>query len=182
MADIKTILNDRLEEKQRLTSAFSLMINLLIGSSALIFLALILVWLTRSQSAIMIPSSLKWNTILIVCSSLIIEKCHSELKTDNHKHAITLMNLGLLMGLSFSVIQIFNWFEIVDDHPLQQNIFLPITIVHFLHIVIGLLLLIGVRNKIKKCEIHSKNLSYFKRVNFFWHYLGVLWIFILVIL
>lgn len=180
MSNYREIVHDRLKQKEKLANAQSMMVSLFIGSSMILFLVLIAIWLTREQFEIKIPAILYWNTLLILFSSLTLELALKEIRNDNYKYANTLLVITIISGVVFAAIQINAWSSLLRLHPLGQNIFLPITILHFIHIIVGSIMLLSLKLKIE--TFHMKNMKLPKRVSYFWHYLGLVWLFILFVL
>src|SRR5690606_30996697 len=85
--------------------------------------------------------------------------------------------LGLFFGLLFSVLQVVGWHELLDTNMSFRNILFPFSLVHFIHVSVGLILLISVFKQIREYRIHSRSRHYAYNVFMFWHFLGMVWLF-----
>ena len=181
MEEVRQIVNARIEEKGKTRNAFNLATALFIGASSILFLTLFIVWAIRSFPDFEIPVSFYLNTIVILMSSILLYSGQEKIKDDDTNKGAMMIYFSGLLGIVFAGVQVLGWREIMKTQSVSQNIIIPFTAVHFLHIAIGVTLLYTVFKKVKSLNIHSKDMSFLTNVSRFWHFLGLIWIlFILV--
>lgn len=172
----KEILQARLQEKQRMQAAGRMMTKLFIATSSLIFVTFIIVWLFQNLPEIFIPTIYKVATWFILVSSALIVMSQLKIREDEIEKAFRFVVLGLLFGLFFLILQFVGWSELLDSNMSYRNILFPFSLVHFLHVLIGMGLLLSVLRKVREYRVHSKAKNYAFNVFFFWHFLGVIWL------
>lgn len=172
----KEIVQARIEEKQKMLNANRHMTKLFILSSSLIFVTFILVWLLQNFPELSIPTVYEVATWFILVSSALIVVGQIKIRKDEIEKAFRFTGLGLFFGLLFSVLQVIGWQELLDGNGSFRNIIFPFSLVHFIHVTVGLLLLVSVFRKIREYRVHSKSRQYAYNVFLFWHFLGVVWI------
>ncbi len=178
---VKEIVETRLTEKQRKNEAMRMGIILFLGASTIIFLAFLIIANVRGLPEIAWPKYLQFSTISILLSSIFLVLVNNDLKNDHFERAQGLMLLVILNGALFGISQVSTLGGLlVGEVP--TDLLLPVLVVHFTHIVIGLALLIIQLIKIRKFEIHSRSINFANNVSLFWHFLSILWIGFLVVL
>ncbi|WP_370086356.1 hypothetical protein [Ekhidna sp.] len=172
----KEIVLERLKEKQRLISAGKHMTRLFIITSLLIFITLLIVWVLQSLPALIIPTIYEVATWFILVSSALIVLGQLMIKEDEIEKAFRFTGMGLFFGLLFSVLQVIGWQELLDSNLSFRNILFPFALIHFIHVTIGLILLLSVFRKIRKYRVHSRSKQYAYNIFLFWHFLGTVWL------
>lgn len=173
----KEIVQYRIEEKQRMQNAGRLMTKLFIATSSLIFVTLLIVWISQKLPQIIVPTIYEVATWFILVSSALIFMGQIKIREDEIEKAFRFTGLGLFFGLLFSVMQVVGWNELLDKNMAFQNILFPFSLVHFIHVSVGLFLLVTVFNKIREYRVHSRSKQYAFNVFMFWHFLGLVWLF-----
>lgn len=172
----KEIIQSRLEEKERMKAAGNLMTKLFIMTSGLIFLTLIIVWLINSLPELQIPTIYEVATWFILVSSALAIMSQLKIREDDIEKAFRFTGMALFFGLLFSVLQVIGWKELLDTNQTFRNILLPFSLIHFVHVSVGLALLVSVFRKIREYRVHSRSKHYAGNVFLFWHFLGVVWL------
>lgn len=172
----KEIVLERLKEKQRLVNAGKHMTKLFIITSFLIFITLLIVWVLQSLPVLIIPTIYEVATWFILVSSALIVLGQLMIREDEIEKAFRFTGMGLFFGLLFSVLQVVGWQELLDSNLSFRNILFPFAFIHFIHVTIGLILLLSVFRKIRKYRVHSKSKQYAYNVFLFWHFLGTVWL------
>ncbi len=175
MTEIKLV-KSRLEEKSKVQKAHKQMMKMLIGTSILIFITLLLVWLIQSSPETEIPTVYLYSSLIIIISSLIVHLAKKAIGTDEIENAIILISVAIIMGSLFMVSQYQGWTQLVELSQQFKNILLPFTIIHFVHTMIGLIFLILVFFRLKTYRIHSRAIGISSNVFYFWHFLGIVWL------
>ncbi len=173
----KELVQERIREKQRMQNAARHMTKLFIATSSLIFVTFIVVWLLQNFPQITIPEVYEVATWFILVSSALLIMSQLKIREDEIEKAFRFTALGLFFGLLFSILQVIGWNELLDSNLTYRNILFPFSLVHFIHVTVGLILLISVFRQIREYRVHSKSSHYAYNVFLFWHFLGVVWLF-----
>ncbi|WP_425392000.1 hypothetical protein [Ekhidna sp.] len=172
----REIIQERLQEKQRMINAGRQMTKLFILTSSLIFITLLLVWFLQKLPELIIPTVYEVGTWFILVSSALIVIGQLKIKEDEIEKAFRFTGLGLLFGLLFAVLQVIGWQELLNANLSFRNILFPFSLIHFIHVSVGLILLISVFRKIREYRVHSKSRQFAYNVFMFWHFLGGVWL------
>lgn len=172
----REIIKARLEEKKRMLNASRHMTRLFIITSAMIFGTFVIVWLLQNLPVLHIPTVYEVASLFILVSSALIIMGQMKIREDEIELAFRYTGLGLFFGLLFSVLQVIGWHELLDTNLSFRNILFPFSLVHFIHVSVGLFLLVTVFTKIREYRIHSKSRQYAYNVFMFWHFLGLVWL------
>jgi len=172
----KEIVRERLLEKQRMVNASKLMTRLFIITSSLIFVTLLIVWALQKLPDLTIPAIYEVATWFILVSSALIVVGQFKIKEDEIEKAFRFTGLGLFFGLLFSVLQVIGWQELLNSNLTFRNILFPFALIHFIHVSVGIGLLVSVFRKIREYRVHSKSRQYAYNVFLFWHFLGMVWV------
>ena len=177
----KEIVQERLQEKQRMVNASKHMTRLFIITSSLIFITLLLVWILMILPELIIPTIYDVATWFILVSSGLIVMSQIKIQEDEIEKAFRFTGLGILFGLLFSVMQVIGWDELLLSNSSFRNILFPFSLIHFFHVSIGLFLLVSVFRKIREYRVHSKSRQYAYNVFLFWHFLGAVWLIFIIL-
>ncbi|MEO1254737.1 MAG: hypothetical protein AAFY41_07625 [Bacteroidota bacterium] len=172
----REIVQERLQEKQRMANAGKTMTKLFIITSGLIFVTLLIVWILQSLPSLIIPTIYEVATWFILVSSALIVMSQIKIREDDIEKAFRFTALGLFFGLLFSALQVIGWQELLNSNLSFRNILFPFALIHFIHVMVGLVLLISVFRKIREYRVHSKSRQYAYNVFLFWHFLGAIWL------
>ncbi len=172
----REIVQERLQEKQKMINAGKHMTKLFIVTSSLIFFTLVVVWVFQNLPSISIPTIYEVATLFILVSSALIVIGQLKIREDDIEKAFRFTGLGLFFGLLFSVLQVVGWQEMLSANLSYRNILFPFSLIHFIHVSVGLILLISVFRKIREYRVHSKSRQYAYNVFMFWHFLGAVWL------
>ena len=172
----KEIVQERLLEKQKMVYASRHMTRLFIITSSLIFMTLLVVWILQNLPELIIPTVYEVATLFILVSSGFIVLGQLKIREDEIEKAFRFTGLGLVFGLLFSTLQVIGWQEMLDSNLTFRNILFPFSLIHFIHVAVGLALLISVFRKIREYRVHSRSKQYAYNVFLFWHFLGMVWL------
>jgi len=170
------IVKERLQEKQRMINANRHMTKLFIITSSLIFITLLVVWILQQLPELVVPTIYEVATWFILVSSGLIVMSQMKIREDEIEKAFRFTGLGLFFGLLFSVLQVIGWQELLHSNLTFRNFLFPFSLIHFLHVAVGLILLISVFRKIREYRVHSKSRQFAYNVFMFWHFLGAVWL------
>lgn len=127
------------------------------------------------------------NTIILITSGYFMARTVSAVKKDENTQANKFILVSIVLGLLFLVIKSFEYYHKIDlGLTIRTNTFFTyywfLTGFHFLHVLIGVLLLIGVKSSIKKSVYNAKNFMDIESVATFWHMCDIIWILIFPVL
>lgn len=144
---------------------------------------------------ITLPSVLYLNTLVIVASSFTLEiarrrvaafmgSAQSEDERDRAGNPVRWLYLTLFLGLLFVAGQTFAWLQLRSQgFKLATNIsysfFYVLTIAHALHLLGGIGGLVRVIGKFNHSVLKRSTLDATSR---YWHFMGVLWVYLLFLL
>lgn len=172
----RELVESRVAEKQKLANANRQMTKLFMLTSSLIFLTLFFVWLAQKLPELFMPSIYDAGTLVIIGSSICVTLAQVSIKKDQIDRAYNYAGLGFIAGFLFTIFQIIGWQEMIQENTLYRNILFPFALIHFIHILVGLGLLLSVFFRIKEYRVHSKSRHFAYNVFMFWHFLGAVWL------
>jgi cytochrome c oxidase subunit 3 len=128
------------------------------------------------------------STITIVASSATMIWAMRSARRDEIKQVQYGLGLTLLLGLLFGVFQFLGWQDMVreglffsdpkDGTKVSASFVYAMSGLHLIHIVGGLLFLVVVLYKAFNSQVHKKKLLSIKMCNTYWHFLGILWVYL----
>ena len=141
---------------------------------------------------ITLPPILWFNTLALVLSSITLERARHSLiafmRGQKSVRALPMLwlNATMLLGLVFVVGQYFAWLKLRSEGlylPTNPNssFFYVLTGVHVIHVLGGLGGLSRVILKFRSAT-HPLRRSTMDATSYYWHFMGVLWIYLLFIL
>jgi cytochrome c oxidase subunit 3 len=131
------------------------------------------------------------SAIISVVSSVFMQLAYNAAKKDNVTLIPSLMVFALLAGIGFAFSQYMGWSNMVEkglyfsnQYPeeISASFVYAISYVHLAHIILGMVLLSITFAKSLKLSIHKKNLVFINISTTYWHFLGILWIYIVLFL
>jgi cytochrome c oxidase subunit 3 len=137
-----------------------------------------------------LPSVLYWNTLVIFASSVTLEISRRRVATymgglrNQVANPARWLYVTLFLGLLFVAGQTFAWMQLRSHgFKLATNIsfafFYVLTVAHALHVLGGLGGLARVIGKLKYSTLRRSTLDATSR---YWHFVGVLWLYLLLLL
>jgi len=123
------------------------------------------------------------NTIVLITSGLLMATTLGVLKAGNNKKAVFYISLTILFGLVFLVLKGFEYNEkFAMGLGFGYNRFFMfywlLTGFHFIHVLVGVLLLSYMLIKIKSGYYSDSNYEDVETVGVFWHMCDLIWIFL----
>jgi cytochrome c oxidase subunit 3 len=173
------------------------MISLLIGGMSMLFVGLSGAYLYsrfhNGSAVVPVPWLFYANTIVIVSSSLILERARVAFDQDHTNNYLKSLIAGFLISAAFLILQVIAWYLMVmqglaiESTQSVSYLFL-IPMLHFLHVLGGLpflfSLIMDVRRNVKD---PAGELVFFsdpdrkrklRMVTVYWHFVDVLWIYL----
>lgn len=144
-----------------------------------------------------IPSIFTWNCVIVIASSASMIWAYRSAKNDELENVKYGLWGALLLGIAFTLLQFMGWNELNsqdiyfsprrsdngDLTPLiSGSFFFAISAVHFVHVIAGLILLLVTLVKAYRWKVHKKNLLTISLASTYWHFVGILWIYLFLFL
>lgn len=123
------------------------------------------------------------NTIVLITSGLLMATALGNLKSGNNKKTVFYLSLTILFGLGFLVLKGFEYNEkFAMGYGFGYNQFFMfywlLTGFHFIHVLVGVLLLSYMLIKTKSGFYTGTNFEDVETVGVFWHMCDLIWIFL----
>ena len=146
---------------------------------------------TSDWGHIALPSVLYLNTLILLCSSATMEAARRSLVGGNlvvpqesRKGAVWVL-MTLLLGLAFCGGQYMAWQQLrgqglyLATNP-NSSFFYVLTFVHVLHLLAGIVVLVYLTGRLVASHRTFRS-SLFENAAIYWHFLGVLWVYLFVL-
>ncbi len=134
-----------------------------------------------------LPVLFYYSTALIVMSSVTMQMGYFSAKRDQLSRVKSLVAVTVILGIFFLVAQVLAWSQLVSSsvylvgNPSGSFVYV-ITGFHGLHIISAVIYLLIVLNAASKERIHSGNMAQMEMCTTYWHFLGVLWVYLFIFL
>ncbi len=169
---------------------------LIIVASVMLFMAFSSAYIVHKSDATnnnmwyqyTLPFQFWISTIVIVVSSIFMQLSYRAAKQDDIQRIPALLSITFALGLVFCISQFLAASELIskglyfsnkEPGEISVSFLYVIAGAHFLHIIGGLVLLfIGIL-KASKLKIHKKNLVFINICKTYWHFLGILWVYLI---
>ncbi|RYD82783.1 MAG: cytochrome oxidase subunit III [Sphingobacteriales bacterium] len=135
-----------------------------------------------------IPFVFTISTIIIVMSSVSMQWAYITAKRNDIENNRRALWITLLLGLGFVATQIIGYKTLIANEIFLAgnnrgaSFFYVISGVHLLHIIAGVFILIATIFSAYKYRVHSKNLLRINLCTTYWHFIGVLWVYLFALL
>jgi len=134
-----------------------------------------------------LPTLFWGNTIVILISSATLHWAYLSAKRDNLESVKIAMIITTILGVGFMAGQYFAWTELVTNsihlvgNPSGSFVYI-ISGLHGLHVLGGVIYLLILLDATRKGLVHSKSLNGIEMCATYWHFLGGLWLYLLLFL
>jgi cytochrome c oxidase subunit 3 len=131
------------------------------------------------------------SSAFIILSSFTIEAAYRNAKKDDVFKVPAYISFTILLAGAFSLLQILGFQQLMNmgyffsnkmPGEISVSFIYVIAGVHLLHIVGGIILLLVTLSKAVNLKIHRKELVFINICKTYWHFLGILWIFLFLFL
>lgn len=184
-----------LNENQRKVRASKHMLWIAISSMIMMFAGIISAyvvssyrkdWLTDFQ----LPMAFWWSTLTILLSSLVLWQAKRFILNNQIKQAAAVVAVSFVLGILFTILQFEGFSQIIDmgyyftgsSSNITMTFLYLIVLVHLLHLFAGLVVLLVLLVKTLKGSYTSNHYNGFSLGATFWHFVDVLWIFLILFL
>lgn len=134
-----------------------------------------------------LPSLFYYTTAIIMVSSITMQTAYFAARKDHIDRVRALVIITSILGIIFLIGQVLAWGQLVRNsvyfvgNPSGSFLYV-ITGFHGLHIVSAVIFLLFVLNSARLNRIHSGNMAQMEMCTTYWHFLGVLWIYLFIFL
>ena len=165
---------------------------LLIIGMSMLFMAFTSAYIVRSAEGnwfnFPLPTVFLYSTVIIVLSSINMVMAYRAAKKDELSQLKLGLILTIVLGVLFCYLQYLGWQDMVqrnlyfsnfdDGTKVSASFVYVISGVHLLHIIGGLIFLLAVTGKTFALQVHKKNLLLINMCNTYWHFVGILWVYL----
>ena len=156
----------------------------------MMFLALTSAYIVRSGQEnwleFEIPSVFLWSTAAIILSSGVLHLSYKAFKSNNTALYRGGMAVGFVLGLAFIALQYYGWLAMMDigveinTNPSGSFIYV-ISALHAAHVLggLGVLTVALIHAFSLKHRVTSKRVLRYELTLTYWHFVGVLWIYLI---
>lgn len=137
---------------------------------------------------IILPGQFYINTVIIVLSSLTMIWAQYSARRDNIDKLKLAMTLTTILGVGFLAGQILAYNELValkeyfTGGNISHSFLYVISAAHAFHVLGGIVFLLIVLVNSFRRRIHGRNMIQIEMCSTYWHFLGVLWVYLFVFL
>jgi cytochrome c oxidase subunit 3 len=135
-----------------------------------------------------IPTVFLYSTVVILLSSLTMLYAYRSAKNDE-LHGVKIgLALTIILGIGFIVTQYWGWVVMAGDglhfvNPkegdrVSASFLIAIAAIHLAHILAGTIYLIVTLVRTYKSQVHKKNTLQISMCNTYWHFIGLLWVYL----
>lgn len=161
---------------------------LAIIGSAMLFAAMTSAYIVRraegNWNAFIIPQQFIYSTVIVILSSITMQWAYIAAKRDELSQVKTALVSTLILGVAFGISQFMGYEVLIDNNmhfsgdDVAVSFFYAITAFHFLHVLGGWIALGRATLKAYKLEIHKKSMRTISMAATYWHFMGILWIYL----
>lgn len=135
-----------------------------------------------------IPVIFGVSTLLVLLSSATMLYAFRSIKNDDIDKGKIGLLLTIVLGVGFVVSQYLGWADLASNglhfvNPkegdrVSASFLIAIAAIHLLHILGGLIYLIVTFVNTMKLKVHKKNTLSISMCNTYWHFIGLLWVYL----
>ncbi|MCS7004543.1 MAG: cytochrome c oxidase subunit 3 [Cytophagales bacterium] len=132
-----------------------------------------------------LPTMFYYSTCIVILSSVAMHWAYVAAKKDNFFHIKGGLIATAVLGITFLYLQIKGWEQMVAmsvylvGNPSGSFVYV-ITGLHGLHIVSAIIVVLFTLVSAFRMKIHAKNMLQISMCATYWHFLGILWIYLFV--
>lgn len=185
---IQSINKKNIDEREPGVEPKTFVLWLLIVSSIMLFAGFTSGYIVRRGEGewvvFNLPTMFMLNTGVIVLSSIFMQWAYLSAKKDELNKTKVGLSMALALGILFIVMQYWGWSQMVYNsiyfgfaNPSGSFVY-AITGVHVLHVIIGIFYLLTILIQTYKFKVHKKSIRGIAMCNTYWHFVGILWIYL----
>ncbi|MEZ2337559.1 heme-copper oxidase subunit III [Mucilaginibacter sp. RCC_168] len=138
---------------------------------------------------VIMPDAFKYSTAVIIISSITLFLASKAAKQLQFAKQQLFLWLTFALGVAFFAIQVYAWYVLtykmnvyLTDPNASRSFVYIFTGMHLLHIIAAILLLLNTLIGTYKNIPQVRNLFKMEMTSIFWHFLGIIWIYLYVFL
>jgi cytochrome c oxidase subunit 3 len=138
---------------------------------------------------VIMPNAFMYSTAVIILSSVTLFLASKAAKQLQFAKQRLLLGLTFALGIAFFAIQIYAWYVLTykmgiyfTDPNASRSFIYAFTGMHLLHIFAGLLVILNALWSSYRNIPQVRNLFKMEMASIFWHFLGIIWIYLYVFL
>ncbi|MES2380489.1 MAG: cytochrome c oxidase subunit 3 [Bacteroidota bacterium] len=189
---IQTLNKQMIDEREPGVEPKKFVLWLLLVSSIMLFAGFTSAYIVRRGEGEWVvfdlPIMFMLSTGVIVLSSVFMQWAYIAAKKDEIGQTKIALTITFALGVLFAVMQYWGWGQMVYNgiyfgfaNPSGSFVYV-ISGVHILHVIIGLIYLLTILVQSFRFKIHRKALRGIAMCNTYWHFVGILWIYLFVFL
>ena len=134
-----------------------------------------------------LPIFFLYSTVIVVLSSVTAFYAYKSAKNDELSQNKTWLLVTTVLGILFCGSQYLGWDQMVRleltfvnarPEDISASYVWVITVLHFIHILGGIGLLIATWIQAIRLNVHKKSMTLMSITHTYWHFVGLLWIFL----
>lgn len=134
-----------------------------------------------------LPIFFLYSTVIVVLSSVTAYYAYKSAKNDELSQNKTWLLVTTILGTLFCVSQYLGWQQMVRleltfvnarPEDISASYVWVITMLHFIHILGGIGLLVATWIQAIRLNVHKKSMTLMSITHTYWHFVGLLWIFL----
>ena len=131
-----------------------------------------------------LPIYFFYSLIIAILCSVTIQMATNAAKQDELNKNKWMIVVTLVLSALFTLSQYLGWKQLVNmdltfvnrrPEDISASYVWVITVLHFIHILAGIILLLVALFKSIKLEIHKKQITFMSITSTYWHFVGFLW-------
>lgn len=164
---------------------------LFIASVTMMFASLTSAYIVRAAEGnwlfFELPNLFYVTTGIIIASSITLQLAYWSAKKDELGRVKTLVTITSILGVGFLVGQFMAWGDLVRNNVFfvgnpSGSFLYVLTGLHGAHLISAVIFLLIVLRSTFRYKVHSKSLLQIEMCTTYWHFLGVLWLYLFVFL
>jgi cytochrome c oxidase subunit 3 len=188
---MKTVTNSTAKETNYAVEPRKFSLWLLIIGMSMLFAALTSAYIVRQAEGnwfdFVLPQFFTYSTVVVVLSSITMVFAYHAAKKDELPNVKLGMVLTLCLGITFCLLQFYGWKDMVSNglfftnpegNKVSASFVYAISGIHCLHAMGGIIFLLVVLIKTFALKVHKKNLLSINMCNTYWHFVGILWVYL----
>lgn len=135
-----------------------------------------------------LPTVFLYSTIVILLSSVTMLYAFRSAKKDEINGVKIGLFLTIILGIGFIITQYWGWVVMAGDglhfvNPkfgdrVSASFLIAIAAIHLAHILAGIIYLIVTLVRTYQAKVHKKNTLQISMCNTYWHFIGLLWVYL----
>lgn len=196
---MQTTLPNSMSNKKNIFNEKTFIIWLFIVASSMLFIAFTSAYWVHKSDGVRnnawlnfdLPVQFWISAVIVAVSSVFMQMAYKAAKNDDVYKIPSLLTITLLLAVSFCVSQVFAILDLIDRGlffsnneagDISASFVYVMAGAHLLHILGGIVLIIVGIVKSSRLEVHKKNLVFINICKTYWHFLGIVWIFLILFL